>query len=148
MYQLDKNYSMFVVLYNSFYYHGAISTNKAETKILGRRTGASPAVILSLRDELCSSDLPSFIYQKSFFMLHKNDGPAISADKRAAISSRVISDVLLTDFPANMRENLRAMMDAFFLFHQGIDEAYKLRVYATYEALYNALGEMEQLDKH
>lgn len=147
MYQLDKNYSMFVMRINSFY-HGVFSTNEAETKILGRHTGASPAVSLLLRNDLVRSDLPSFIYQKSFFMRTKNDGPAISADKRAVISSRVISDVLLTDFPANMRENLRAMMDAFFLFHQGVDEAYKFRVYATFEALYNALGEIEQLDKH
>jgi hypothetical protein len=63
---------MFAVLLK-FISNDASTSNKAETKKKGRRTGESPAVNSMHRMDLGSSDLPPLFNLKSFFMLPKND---------------------------------------------------------------------------
>lgn len=135
---------IFVVRINSLC-HGANSTKNAETKIRGRHTGASPAVISLLRNELVRSDLPSLFNFKSFFMRTKNDECATCAQKPVT-AEQIVSDILIWDDPENIREDLHEMMLAFFMHYESPTEEFKGRIYCTYTTLYNALKAMEQLN--
>jgi hypothetical protein len=71
-FDISENSSTFVVRTKSNI-NGANHTKNAETKIRGRHTGESPAVISMHRIDLVRSDLPSLFNSKSFFMRTKND---------------------------------------------------------------------------
>jgi hypothetical protein len=145
MLAIQKNITKFVVRINSNC-NGAITTNKAETKILGRQTVASTAVISVHRMELVRSDLPSFINSKSFFMRTKDDECATCAKNQVDVPALIIDSIISSDDPDIIRENLRVMMDAFFMYYDNPAKDIKVNVFCTYQVLNEALKQMKQFN--
>lgn len=119
---------------------------KTETKIRGRRTAESAAVLSRHRFGVSSSDLPSLFNNQNFnVMLDTMDNCATCAQKPIT-AEEIIKDILIWDDPENIREDLHEMMLAFFMHYESPTEEFKGRIYCTYTTLYNALKQMETLN--
>ena len=57
----------------------------------------------------------------------------------------IIEDISSYDHPDNLREDLRELMDAFFLYHDSIEPEHKDRIYNTYKVLSVALNQIKVL---
>jgi hypothetical protein len=119
---------------------------KTETKIRGRRTAESAAVLSRHRFGVSSSDLPSLFNNQNFnVMLDTMDNCATCAQKPIT-AEEIIKDILIWNDPENIREDLHEMMLAFFMHYESPTEEFKGRIYCTYTTLYNALKQMETLN--
>ena len=59
---------------------------------------------------------------------------------------KIVTEIRLCDHPNKMRENLREMFDAFFLYYESLDNDFKYDIYTTYKALDTALKSIIELD--
>lgn len=57
---------------------------------------------------------------------------------------KIVEDLLLTETPANMRENLRKLMDNYFLNNEEPDRDSLKSVYSTFSALDRALKTLDE----
>jgi len=131
------------------YFKNATNTkHKAETKIWGRHTVASTAVLSRHGFEVSSSDLPfSFNHQNFYVMLDTKDTCVVRTQEKSVISAQsIVKEIISLDDPENIREDLHEMMLSFFMHHDNLTEEFKDCVCCSYMTLYNALKQMETLN--
>jgi len=81
-------------------------------------------------------------------MLYTEKECAAGTQKKSPITAQtIINDIILSDDPENIRENLHEMILAFFMYFKNPTDEFKGRVYYTYVTLYHALKEMETLNQ-
>lgn len=93
---------------------------------------------------------PSFISacNLNFLKMHytENECATCAQVKSPITAQTIITDILSTDDPENIRETLHEMMLAFFTHYDSPTEEFKERVYCAYRTLYDALKQMETLN--
>ena len=111
--------------------HSSLDAN-TETKKKRKPTVESTAVIHRHRLCVARRDFLPFNNLKSFIMRATNDESAIGTIP-AISANEVIERLIMSDDLTNMRQNLRAMADAYLLSED--DTRFRQEVYSTYQDL-------------
>ncbi|MPL71895.1 hypothetical protein SDC9_17674 [bioreactor metagenome] len=89
---------------------------------------------------------PPFLSTNQYFLkMNYTENNCATCAHEPLTAESIISDILVWDKPKHFREDLRKMIDAFYLHGDCVNEDEKDSVVFTYMLLSNALDEMEQL---
>lgn len=142
-----KIFCMFVV--RNTLRNEALTNKQTETNVQGWHTGESPAVFPEPRFGVSRSDHPFLFHLNSFKVMRDTemDTCARCAKEKPVTAQGIVNAILESDEPENILENLRELMDTFFLHYEAPSDRFKHSVYWSFSILSDALKQMVKLNQ-
>ncbi len=123
-------------------------TNQTETKLRGRHTGESPAVLERLRLESSRSDLPSLFNQNPFIMREQTDDKCGHCPDRPITAELIIKDLMSeVEDMCLFDESLHDMFLIFISQQHLTDGEYKDNAILTYTVFRELIRKVNSLKK-